>query len=143
VVGTAQLRTYRVAHVLRLVVTDERFERPPGFVLSDFWRDHLDDFDRRRLDRSAVVRLSPVLVASLPDLSDPALVSAARGVRPDADGWTTVTLPIEHDAVAVRQLIGHGGEIEVLSPASLRDALVARAEAVLAAHGTFRQGSQT
>jgi predicted DNA-binding transcriptional regulator YafY len=123
-----------VANVLRLVVTDERFTRPAEFVLADFWRTHLDDFDRRRLDRSAVVRLSPALVASLPDLSDPGLVTAARGVRPDADGWTTVSLPVEQDDVAVRQLIAHGGDLEVLSPASLRDALVARAQAVLAAH---------
>lgn len=81
----------------------------------------------RRLDRTAVVRLSPRLVGSLPDLSDPALERAARGVPPDADGSTTVTLPVDHDAAAVRLLIGHGGEVEVLSPDSLRDALVARA----------------
>ena len=137
VVGSpGQLRTYRVAHVLRLVVTDERFTRPADFALADFWRDHLDDFDRRRLDRSAVVRLSPALVASLPDLSDPALVAAARGSRPDADGWTTVRLPVEEDAVAARQLIAHGGDVEVVAPASLREALVARAQAVVAAHAS-------
>jgi predicted DNA-binding transcriptional regulator YafY len=129
-----RLRTYRVANVVRLVVTEERFFRRTGFTLSEYWRDNLEDFDRRRLDRTAVVRLSPRLVAGLPDLPDPALVRAAREVAPDADGWTTVTLPIEHDAVAVRQLIGHGGEVEVLSPASLRDALVARARAVLTRH---------
>jgi predicted DNA-binding transcriptional regulator YafY len=137
VVGSAegQTRTYRVSHVLRLVVTDERFARPPGFALADFWRGHLDDFDRRRLDRTAVLRLSPALVRSLPDVSDPALVSAAHGVPPDADGWTTVALPVEHDAAAVRLLIPHGGEVEVISPTSLRDALVARALAVVATHG--------
>jgi predicted DNA-binding transcriptional regulator YafY len=134
VIGSGQVRTYRVAHVLRLVVTDERFERPPAFVLSDFWRDHLDDFDRRRLDRVAVLRLSPALVRSLPDLSDPALATAARGVAPDADDWTTVTVPVEHDDAAVRLLIPHGGEVEVVSPPSLRDALVARAQAVVATH---------
>ncbi len=137
VVGSpGQLRTYRVAHVLRLVVTDERFTRPADFALADFWRDHLDDFDRRRLDRSAVVRLSPALVASLPDLSDPALVAAARGSRRDADGWTTVRLPVEEDAVAARQLIAHGGDVEVVAPASLREALVVRAQAVVAAHAS-------
>jgi predicted DNA-binding transcriptional regulator YafY len=134
--SAGQLRSYRVAHVVRLVVTDERFERRPGFALSSFWRDNLDEFDRRRLDRSAVVRLSPRLVGSLPDLSDPVLAGAARGVSPDADGWTTVTLPVEHDAAAARLLIGHGGEVEVLSPDSLRDAILARARAVLAAHGS-------
>ena len=143
VVGNpGQVRTYRVAHVLRLVVTDVRFERPAGFVLADHWRDHLDDFDRRRLDRTAVLRLSPALVRSLPDLSDPALTGAVAGVAPDADGWTTVAVPVEHDEVAVRLLIPHGGDVQVVSPPSLRDALVARAQAVLAAHGA-RLGSVT
>jgi predicted DNA-binding transcriptional regulator YafY len=129
-----ELRTYRVAHLLRLTETDEQFERSPGFVLPDFWRGHLDDFDRRRLGRTALVRLSPALVRSLPDVSDPALVAAAHEVAPDPDGWTTVTLPVEHDAAAVRLLIGYGGEVEVMSPASLRDALLARAREVLATH---------
>jgi predicted DNA-binding transcriptional regulator YafY len=141
VVGAGgQVRTYRVTHVLRLVVTDDRFTRPAGFELDGVWRAHLDDFDRRRLDREAVLRLSPALVAALPDVSDPALASAARGVRPDADGWTTVTLPVEHDAAAVRQLVVHGGDVEVVSPASLREALVARAHAVLATHAAPVRG---
>lgn len=128
------LRTYRVANVLRLEVTGERFSRRPGFALAGYWRDQLDDFDRRRLDRTAVLRLSPALVARLPDVADPALTRAAHGVPPDADGWTTVTLPVEPDAVAVRHLIPHGGDLQALSPPSLRTALVAQANAVLAAN---------
>jgi predicted DNA-binding transcriptional regulator YafY len=131
-----QVRTYRVAHVLRLVVTDDRFERPTDVVLADFWRDHLDDFDRRRLDRTAVLRLSPELVRDLPDLSDPVLAGAVRGVAPDTDGWTTVTVPVERDDVACRLLLPHGGDVEVVSPASLREAMVDRARAVVAAHAT-------
>ena len=55
-------------------------------------------------------------------------------MAPDPDGCTTVTLPVEHDDVAVRQLLPHGGEVEVVSPPSLREALVARARAVVATH---------
>jgi predicted DNA-binding transcriptional regulator YafY len=133
-----QLRTYRVAHVLRLVVTDVRFERRAGFALPGYWRDQLDDFDRRRLDRVATVRISPELAGRLSDVADPALARAARGVPADADGWTTVTLPVEEDRVAARQLIAHGGDVEVLAPDSLRAVLVAQARAVLAAHAPAR-----
>lgn len=129
-----RLRTYRVANVLRLVVTEDRFERRAGFALPGFWRDQLDDFDRRRLDRTAVLRLSPALVAGLPDVADPELARAARGVPADADGWTTVVLPVEHDTAAARRLIAHGGDLQVLSPPSLRDALTTRAHAVLTAN---------
>ena len=125
------VRTYRVSNILRLTATGERFERSADFVLGDFWREHLDAFDRRRLSRTAVLRLSPGLVASLPDLSDAALRRAVEGVAPDPDGWTTVELPIEDDEMAARQLLPHAGGVEVVSPTSLRELLVAKARAVL------------
>ena len=126
------VRTYRVSNVLRLAATEDRFDRPADFHLSDFWREHLDAFDRRRLTRTAVLRLSPSLVGSLPDLSDAALRHAAEGVRPDDDGWTTVDLPIEYDELAARQLLAHAADVEVVSPASLRELLMEKARALLA-----------
>jgi predicted DNA-binding transcriptional regulator YafY len=126
------VRTYRVSHILRLTPTAERFERPDDFRLGAWWATHLADFDKRRLSRVAVVRLSPALVRRLPDLSDATLRDAVVGVAPDADGWTTVDLPIEHDEVAARQLLPHAGDLEVVSPASLRDLLVEQARAVVA-----------
>jgi predicted DNA-binding transcriptional regulator YafY len=125
-------RTYRVSNVLRLTTTDDRFERPADFRLAEFWREHLDAFERRRLSRTAVVRLSPGLVSNLPDLSDAALRQAADGVGPGEDGWTTVELPIEYDEMAARQLLPHAAELEVVSPVSLRDVMVEKAQALLA-----------
>jgi len=126
------VRTYRVSNILRLTPTAERFERPSDFVLGTYWREHLDAFDLRRLTRTAVLRLSPGVVRSLPDLCDAALRRAAEGVPPDVDGWTTVELPIEHDAVAARQLLPYAAGLEVRSPDSLRELLVEHARAVLA-----------
>jgi predicted DNA-binding transcriptional regulator YafY len=129
------VRTYRVSHILRLTPTAECFERPAEFRLGPWWAAHLADFDKRRLSRVAVVRLSPGLVRRLPDLSDAALREAVVGVAPDADGWTTVDLPIEHDEVAARQLLPHAADLEVVSPGSLRELVVARARAVVAMYG--------
>jgi len=126
------VRTYRVSHILRLTPTAERFDRPTDFRLGTWWATHLADFDKRRLSRVAVVRLSPALVRRLPDLSDAALRDAVVGVAPDPDGWTTVDLPVEHDEVAARQLLPHAGDLEVVSPASLRGLVVAQARAVVA-----------
>lgn len=125
------IRAYRVSNILRLTPTAEHFERPDGFSLGDFWRENLDEFDRRRFTRTAVLRLSPALVRSLPDLSDPGLRKAVAGVLPDLDGWTTVEVPIEHDGVAARQFLPYAAGLEVLSPLSLRTELLARARAVV------------
>ncbi len=129
-----QVRTYRVGNILRLTPTADRFERPASFALGDFWVEHLQEFDRRRLSRTAVVRVSPDLVRRLPDLPDAALRRAAEGVAPGADGWTTVDLPVEHDDVAARQLLPHAGDVEVLSPASLRELLLERARSMVATY---------
>jgi predicted DNA-binding transcriptional regulator YafY len=131
-----QVRTYRVSNVLRLTPTVDKFERPAGFALGEWWATHLDDFERRRLSRAAVVRVSAALVRRLPDLSDAALRTACQGIVPDADGWTTVELPVEHDDVAARQLLPHGGEVQVLSPPSLRELVAERARAVVALYET-------
>ena len=62
------------------------------------------------------------------------------GLAPDADGWTTVALPVEHDDVAARQLLPHAGDVEVVSPASLRDLVVERARAVVARYADVSGG---
>jgi predicted DNA-binding transcriptional regulator YafY len=127
----AGVRIYRISNILQLTLTDEHFDRPDGFHLSDFWQRHLDEFDRRRIIATAVLRLSPTLVRRLPDLSDAALRRAAAGAPPDSDGWTTVELPIEHDASAAQQLLRYGAAVKVLSPLSLRTALLTQARDVL------------
>ncbi len=129
------VRTYRVSNVLRLAPTDDRFERPSDFRLGEWWAEHLDAFDQRRLSRTAVVRLSPGFVRSLPDLSDAALRRAATGVAPDDDGWTTVRLPVERDEMAARQLLPFAAAVEVVSPDSLRDLLTEKARALLDLYG--------
>jgi predicted DNA-binding transcriptional regulator YafY len=127
----AGVAAYRISNILQLTPTAEHFDRPAGFDLADFWQQHLDDFDRRRITATAVLRLSPVLIGQLPDLSDAALHKAAASVLPDPDGWTTIELPIEHDAVAAQQLLRYGAHLKVLSPVSLRTTLLTQARAVL------------
>ncbi len=127
----AGVRIYRISNILQLAPTIEHFDRPDGFDLADFWQQQLDEFDRCRIEATAVLRLSPGLVGQLADLPDTALRKAAAGVLPDADGWTTIELPVEHDAGAAQHLLQYGAGVKVLSPASLRTTLLSQARAVL------------
>ena len=49
----------------------------------------------------------------------------------DAAGFREVTLTFEHETAAATRLAGFGGQVEVLSPASVRTRLVATARELL------------
>jgi predicted DNA-binding transcriptional regulator YafY len=46
-------------------------------------------------------------------------------------GFREVTLSFEHETAAVQRLAGFGGQVEVLSPASVRTRLVVTARELL------------
>ncbi|WP_323180757.1 helix-turn-helix transcriptional regulator [Streptomyces atratus] len=120
--GTEQLRTYRISRIVDLHVLDERFERPDGFDLADYWQKYLQFFDTRRHQGEATVRLSPSAFYRLPHLWDSAMADAAHrtATPPDADGWTRVTIPIESVEQALPELLKLGADAEILAPAGLR-----------------------
>ncbi|HWS35396.1 MAG TPA: WYL domain-containing protein [Actinoplanes sp.] len=119
------VRTYRVATILDLTVLDETFERPSDFDLAAAWAEWAIDFERRLHRAEATVRLAPAALSRIPYLMTRAM---ARNVHaglgpPDADGWTTVTLPIESIKHAHAEFLRLGADIEVLAPRELRESM--------------------
>ncbi|MEV5576706.1 YafY family protein [Spirillospora sp. NPDC052269] len=118
------MRTYRVSRVLEAEVGEERIERPDGFDLAAHWASYLGEFEERRLSWTAVVRLSPEILANLGEFLDGAALRAVREAagtaRPDGDGWVEVVLPIESPERAVHDLLRLGGDAEVVGPPELR-----------------------
>lgn len=132
--GRAAPRTYRVSNVLELQVTTDRFERRAGFDLARHWREHLDEFDRRRVTGTARIRVSPALVARLEDVGTATLRAAVAAGRSDGRGWTVADYPVESPAWTATQLVGYGGDLEVIEPEPVRAAVRELARAVLARH---------
>ncbi|MFF8727781.1 helix-turn-helix transcriptional regulator [Streptomyces sp. NPDC015171] len=135
--GASAFRTYRVDRFTAVDVLDERFARDPEFDLPGFWAAHAERFARSILRAEVVVRLSPDGVRRLPHAVDPAGARealAGSGV-PDAEGWVTVTLPVESEEVAHTQLTALGPEAEVLAPAGLRARFAADAARAAARYG--------
>ncbi|MFF1642830.1 helix-turn-helix transcriptional regulator [Streptomyces sp. NPDC058246] len=116
-------RVYRIDRFTAVTLDEERFRRDGEFDLPGFWRERADQFARSILRAEVVVRVSPDGVRRLPYVLDPASAEEALDApgAPDARGWVTVTLPVESEEVAHTQLSGLGPEVEVLSPATLRD----------------------
>lgn len=85
---------------------------------------------------SVRLRASPEALAAFPGVFGedvrPALDAA---LPPDERGWRVVMLSFEHAAAAAHRLAGFGGRVEVLSPASVRDQLLATAREILGYYG--------
>ncbi|MEW2114116.1 YafY family protein [Streptomyces sp. NPDC005474] len=131
------VRTYRISQILRIQILQDHFERPPGFDLARHWQSYLADFDARRHQGDAVVRLSPRILKQLQDLVEPAVARAARNSAgpPGPDGRVQVVIPTESVDHAVGMLLRLGSEAEVVAPTELRDRMT---QTIAALADTYR-----
>lgn len=115
-------RVYRIDRFTAVTVSDTRFVRDEGFDLPGFWDKHAARFARSILRAEVTLRLSAAGVHRLPHTVDRVAARDALDAAgpPGADGWVTVTLPVESWDVAYGQLLALGPELEVLEPAALR-----------------------
>jgi predicted DNA-binding transcriptional regulator YafY len=135
--GGGSFRVYRIDRFRSVAADGERFARDEEFDLPGFWAERAEQFALSILRAEVVLRLSPEGVRRLPYAVDPpaarrALVAAGP---PGADGWVTVTLPVESAEVAHSQLRALGPEAEVLAPDELRARCAADARRLAALYG--------
>lgn len=116
-----QPRTYRVSAIVDLRPLPETVTRPDSFDLADFWRAHVERYERADTDQVAVVRLTPSGVTALPDVLGPkAARLALRTLMPaDPDGWQRVTIPMENVPHTAASLLRLGPNVQALAPTQL------------------------
>jgi predicted DNA-binding transcriptional regulator YafY len=125
-------RTYRVSNIRDLAVLEEPFTRPKRFNLACYWAAWARDFEARLMQERALVRLSPIGLKILRDLSPAAAEAAEAAHRATTPkGWIEAEIPVESIGHAVRQLLRLGAEIEVLAPAELRAELAQEARNIV------------
>jgi len=119
--GRSQPRTYRVSAIVDLRPLPERFTRPDGFDLAEFWQVHVERYEQAETADVAVVRLTPNGIAALSDVLGPkAARLALRTLAPaDADGWQRTTIPMESVPHAATTLLRLGADVQILAPAVL------------------------
>jgi predicted DNA-binding transcriptional regulator YafY len=134
--GPGDPRVFRAGRISGAVVLGEPFPRLPGFGLAEFWARWSAGFEASRPRIQVTLRASPGALAALPEIYGPAAGPAlTAALPPGADGWQVVTLSFEHDLAAVHRLAGFGDQVEVLSPAPVRDRLVRTARQLLRRYG--------
>jgi predicted DNA-binding transcriptional regulator YafY len=134
--GARPARVFRVARITSARVLAERFERPADFELAGFWDRWSREFISTRPRIAVRLRASPGALAAFPETFGDGVAQALEAAHPpDEQGWQEVTLSFEHDLAAAHRLAGFGGAVEVLSPASVRERLVAAAQEILGRYG--------
>ncbi|WP_159952128.1 YafY family protein [Rhizobium sp. 18065] len=130
------VRTYRIARILDLLVTDEHFEWPGDFDLASYWIENTRRLEEELYPDMAVVRISPFGLTMLQHNS-PSHVRNCMDVSPQADdrGWHIVRLPVPSQHMAVSDFLRLAGEVEVLEPVELRDAMRAAVSTLADCYG--------
>ncbi|MET7454284.1 YafY family protein [Streptomyces sp. NPDC005574] len=123
-------RTFRVDQILRLTVSGERFARPDDFDLAAYWTAYRRDFHDRLHRGEAVVRLAPGVT-----LDGPAGAAVRAGGRPEADGWTRATVPVESLDHAHAMFLRLGTGVEALGPPELRERITRTVTELAARYG--------
>ena len=131
------VRSYRVARVLTLETLDARFERPEGFDLWRYWNEWTSPLTAALYQAEAAVRVSPSGMGLAPVVLRPHTARALteREWPLDDDGWTCAVIPIESVTTARSELLALGAEVEVVSPAVLREQMRDVAAALAALYG--------
>lgn len=131
-----QPRTFRVAGVLSAQVLDGSTQRPAHFDLAAYWADSMKRFERDLYTGEATVLATPAGLRGLSALGAALAkaVEAAAATRRQ-DGRVRLRIPIESIGHATGQLLRLSPEVEVLEPAALREATVARLRQIAGLYG--------
>lgn len=112
-------RVFRGSRMAAVRLLEERFERPPKFVLAAFWKKWTRDFLEARPHYPVTLRLTAAGAALLAGDRPPAdrrrLRALAARKRPGR-----VRIDFERHSIALAQLSLLGAEAEVLTPRALR-----------------------
>ena len=128
-------RTYRVDQIIAASSCDRGFDPEPGFDLQAYWRSYLADFHRRLHTGDAVIRLSPDGVRRMGGLLGAAAVAAVQaGGMTDPDGWTRARVPIESATQALADFLRFGADLEIVTPAELREQAIRTIRAMTAVY---------
>jgi len=127
-----RVSVFRAGRIASATILAEPSDRPADFDLAMFWDRWSAEFTTSRPRLPVRLRASPQALAAFGEIfgDDARPVLDAAG-PPDELGWQTVTLSFEHELAAAHRLAGFGGQVEVLSPPSVRALLVAAAQGIL------------
>lgn len=128
-------KVFRADRVSALHNTGDVAIKPePSFRLADFWNEWCEQSERRLRAQVATVRINRAGLDELPRIGAHLVADIKVLEPPNIDGWSLIEIFIEDDAIAARDLMSLGPNIEVITPPALRRAIRVRARGIAQLH---------
>jgi predicted DNA-binding transcriptional regulator YafY len=133
-----EMRTYRIARIESVIMTDEPFARPADFDLAAYWAQSMREFKANLPRYPTVLRVAPEILARV--LGGGLYMQVESTHVVDVEGWTKVHIQFDVEEQARSYVLGWGDRLEVLEPPELREQVIAYAEKVVR---FYREGAST
>ncbi len=114
------MRVYRVSRIEAVTLTETHFVRPSDFDLATFWENWVTDYKVNLSQYPVILRISPDLAPVLSYILGEQVQKKMEEVKPDADGWRTLTYIFERPDEACMFVLGMGDSVDVVAPRELR-----------------------
>lgn len=130
------VKSFRASRILEATVLDEPARVPPDLDLAAEWARVRAAFEDRQQGVALVVAVRPEVLGRfrLVASSQVATGTAAEGAG-EHDGWPLLRLTVRAQEAGVALVLGFGGDVRLVEPVALHDAVRRRARAALALHG--------
>ena len=125
-----ETRTYLASRMTHAEPTGQHFTRPPGFDLAAYWRESHQRYFAGLRDYPVALRVRTAVVHRLYWAPN----AAIEQVVDLGGGWSEVRATFEKANETRVWLMGLAGDVVVLAPPDLRDAMTAAARALLDQH---------
>jgi predicted DNA-binding transcriptional regulator YafY len=134
--GVNGFRTYRVSRIESVVVLEVPAKRPANFDLAKYWRTSSEQFKQTWPRFEAILRLRPSAAREMKIWRTASELADADSAQTSGDDgkWTTLRVQFDDEEQAVFVILGMGSRVQVVAPASLKEAIRSELAAMLQFH---------
>ena len=126
-----QIRTYRISRIVAAETLPDRFDRPDGFDLAQYWADSSAAYEQNAPRVDVLVRVDERGLDHLTSAVGVQAVAAAERLTDPEEGWSRLLLHLDWPMEVPGRLLGVGPRLEILEPPEVRARVIALARAVV------------
>jgi predicted DNA-binding transcriptional regulator YafY len=122
-------RTFRISRIEQATMLDDACARPADFDLATHWKTSTTTYQDSLPRYDVTLRVEPRTATWLKQWRSAWLAEPMGDA--EADGWMTCRVQFDSEEEACFVVLGFGQRAEVLAPLSLRDRILAEADAIV------------